>query len=306
MECPLWLDEDFLYQLNYGPANSADFTTSLTGVIALLEADAERERITLLDRLVAEKLHKAMFGEYYVGTRFLADWGDGPLWLILSDEQTITPFDYDPLVRETKLFMSCEAFITTEVLDQASLRSAFCNPRPSMVPIAHDIMDLLKYFVSIPLPRTPFHKSKTINQLLLDFLNNHDLRSVDKIIVDLAPTIVTQDEEDEGDKRILRYLADMLKSVTSLQDDDYWEVLGRRFPGPNLILGDLPTPPSSTLTQIFMDDFTADFICSGPFKLIGTDDIRQHLRLTEDNEIQLFMDPDEFLSMYNSHSLKKY
>jgi hypothetical protein len=101
-------------------------------------------------------------------------------------------------------------------------------------------------------------------------------------------------------------LADMLKSVTSLQDDDYWEVLGRRFPGPNLILGDPPGPPSSSLTQIFLDDFTADFICSGPFKLIETDDIRQHLRLTDDNEVQLFMNYDEFLTMYNSHSLKRY
>jgi hypothetical protein len=308
MACPPWLDKDFLYTLNYGPSESdPSFKERLESVLDLVHGEPEqRERITLLDRSVAERLHKAIFGERYKGARFLTDWSEGPKWLILvGDKNSVTPFDYDPHASETQLFLRVEAFITTETLDPYFLRSALCDPRPSIVPIALDVVDLICYLASLPTQQPPSHKSKTIDQYLSDFIQDRELRSVVKPISNLVRTYQVQPEAVGRDKVVLRYLADMLKSATLLPDDSHWEVLGRRFPGPDLLLGASPSTPSSSLTQIFLDDFTADFICSGPFRLIAADDIRHHLRLTEKNEIQLFLNSAEFLSMYNCHSLKR-
>jgi hypothetical protein len=304
MECPLWLDEEFLYTLNYGPSESRRFKKRLEAVLDLLGEEQQREQITLMDRAIADKLHKAIFGEHYTGARFLTDWSEGPKWLIL-DEEFITPFDYDPRASETKLFMSVETFITAEILDPSSIRATLCDPRPSIVPIALDIIDLVGYLASLPVQQGNDPSSTSVNQCLLDFLNGFELRSIDKSVLDVALTTPSQPENIEEEKVILRYLADMLKNVTYQQEDSHWEILGRPFPGPDLILGSSPSTPPSSLTQIFLDDFKADFICSGPFKLIQTVEIRHHLRLTEKNEIQLFIHSAEFLSMYNSHSLKR-
>lgn len=304
MECPLWLDEDFLCTLNYGPSDGPLFRKRLESVLKLLGEEQQRERITLLDRTVAEKLHKAIFREHYTGARFLIDWSDEPKWLILGEEDSITPFDYDPSASETKLFMTVENFITNELLDPYFLRSALCDPRPSIVPIALDIIDLVNYFASLPAQQDPNQSSKSVNEYLLDFFKTRELRSVDKPASDVAFPTQFQPKVF-GDHLILGYLADIFKSVAFLQEDNHLELLGRQFPGPNLILGASPSTPSSSLTQIFLDDFKADFICSGPFKLVTTNDIRQHLRLTEKNEIQLFLNCTEFRSMYKGHSWEK-
>lgn len=296
LSLPPWLDEDFLYTLNYGPANSKAFTMRVESVIHVLGESEQRERITLLDRFVAVQLHEAIFSEQYGGPRFLKDWADGPKWLVLRSAGSITPFDYDPLASETRLFMNTETFITTEILDPYSLRSSLCNPRPSMVPITLDIIDLVTFFRSLP----PTGPSKRVDEWLSDFLTKHQLRTVDAVVE------INRVDSAAEHKKVIRYLVDMLKSVTYLPDDSHWEVLGRTFPSAHFILGDSPSTPSSSLTQIFLDDFTADFICSGPFKLIPTEDIRQHLRLTEKHEIQVFLNFAQFLSMYNNHSFRRY
>ena len=291
---PIWLDEGFLYMLNYGPANSKPFTTQMTSVIhVLLEGDEQRQRITLLDRLIAKQLHEAMFGEHYGGPRVLTDWDDGPKWLVLGSAGSITPFDYDLSESETRLFMDMETFIATEVLDPYFIRSALCDPRPSMVPIALDIIDLVTFFRVL----SPTGPSKRIDEWLSEFLTKHKLRTANEVLEEDSPN---------EPKRVIRYLVDILRNVTSLLDDDHWEVLGRTFPDAHFVLGDPPSTLSSSLTPIFLEDFTADFICSGPFKVIQTEDIRQHLRLTEKHEIQLFLHFEKFLSMYNNHSLKRY
>ena len=72
MECPPWLDKDFLYTLNYGPSESPSFKERLESVLDLVLGEPEqRERITLLDRAVADRLHRAIFDERYKGARFL-------------------------------------------------------------------------------------------------------------------------------------------------------------------------------------------------------------------------------------------
>ena len=180
-----------------------------------------------------------------------------------------------------------------EVLDPCFIRSSLCDPRPSMVPIALDIIDLVTFPRKL-LPTGPSKELMNGRQAFGRTPNSLDtVKEVRNEINVYSPSEL---------KRVIRYLVDILKNVTSLLDDDHWEVLGRKFHEAQFFLCDPPSTISSSLTPIFLNDFTTDFICSGPFRVILTDDIRQHLRLTEKYEIPLFLHFEKFLSMYNSHS----
>lgn len=55
---PHWLDADFLYRINYGPATIQDANVAQKYLVA---HNGMRERLTLLDRQVADSLHQALF-----------------------------------------------------------------------------------------------------------------------------------------------------------------------------------------------------------------------------------------------------
>ena len=49
-------------------------------------------------------------------------------------------------------------------------------------------------------------------------------------------------------------------------------------------------PESSESRYELLNDIDAHFICSNPFKLVFTDKLGEHLTLSSNNEIKLFLD----------------
>jgi len=58
-ERPDWLDVDYLYRLNYGPANASDAAIAFKIIDNL--GQEKRAEITLLDRVLAHNLHCSFF-----------------------------------------------------------------------------------------------------------------------------------------------------------------------------------------------------------------------------------------------------
>ena len=57
---PNWLNYDYLFNINYGPASMAD-TVAASQLKTFRMERCERSRITLLDRRIADKLHFTLF-----------------------------------------------------------------------------------------------------------------------------------------------------------------------------------------------------------------------------------------------------
>jgi hypothetical protein len=68
-----WLDAEYLYKINYGPASSNDVRIAYK---ALKAADdlPKRNRITLLDRKIAQKLCESVFPLEREKLAFCIDW----------------------------------------------------------------------------------------------------------------------------------------------------------------------------------------------------------------------------------------
>ena len=70
---PTWLDPDFLYRINYGPA-TRDYVERARDILrAAKTVLGARPTITLLDREMAKKLHQAIFSKSRIDL-FKTDW----------------------------------------------------------------------------------------------------------------------------------------------------------------------------------------------------------------------------------------
>ena len=57
----------------------------------IFEEDEQRQRITLLDWVIVEQLHEAIFDDHYGGPRVLTDLDDRLKWLVLGSAGSMTP-----------------------------------------------------------------------------------------------------------------------------------------------------------------------------------------------------------------------
>jgi hypothetical protein len=318
---PAWLDGDFLYRVNYGPATSQD-TAQLYKFVWWDKSDYPRSTVTLLDRRVAEKLHDALFSPSLCYRPFLTDWHPTDE-LRTPSVDSVSPFDYDTASLETYPLIWTEDMAAHIMARSYSPSILGKFAKAPMAAIVLDIIDLVTYLRSIPTT-----ESKSVATWLTEFLDCHRLRSIPK----------TKDLDVNW--AVKGYLADMFTIVTCFANvysdwlrrglNEPWNggffnelnktrsswVHVKKFPGPHLFLAD---PPIESITHGSLDDLNAGFICSGPFKFKLTKNINEHLQLSNQREICLYWENpagpadnlfEEYrkpwcLNMHRTHNLER-
>jgi hypothetical protein len=305
---PEWLDPEFLYRINYGPATAKDVQESF----ALLgSTDTCRESITLLDRRIADSLHKALFGL-----------SSKPLFKVDTNSSDVqfqgnqTPYDYPQWNDEAFPLMWCEEF-TVQCIWALAYSSEVLgkSARPSMVAVALDMIDMVTYLNGLETPRRR-------TDCLQSFFTSHQWRSIPE---ETRGNIDTN-WASEG------YLHDLFRIVIAWRySQDGWDALReppvnelsftpRRllleftsFPGSgSLNLGKSPMERSA-MEQLYgsLEDMKASFISSGPYKLAITANPANHLTLNNRREIRLFCEtiderggvPGRSFRRYKTHTL---
>jgi hypothetical protein len=130
----VWLDPDYLYRINYGPASRNDVEVVYK---ALQAADnlSKRSRITLLDRSVAQELCKTLFLTNTDKMIFCTDWtaenearnhealvhqrtvryingtkSENPYNTDLQFGRRLSPFEFNPFATESEFLRAYEEF----------------------------------------------------------------------------------------------------------------------------------------------------------------------------------------------------
>jgi hypothetical protein len=322
-KCPDWLDAELLFRMNYGPATRKDVAKLKVAIIGsrsiyVQEKRKQRARVTLLDRVLAQRLYRALFPR--------ADWKSA----FATDHETdqtqytkrLSPFDYDdsdPLIYP---ILWTEEFIVDNVWnDQYSREILGGHSRPPMCAVVSDMILLVQFL------QQNTEKSQTVYALLRNFARSHRLLSLG---VDV-----------EVDWAARGYLSDLFNIVTcvrylarndrkgKLKQVHQAEILGwdfnekggptrtwperRKFPSADSLR--IPRPHYDTTTSMgSLESFDAAFICSGPFRFTFTTLLSEHLTFSQTREIRLFFDgeysefnfpgfPGEVLKPFEQHAL---
>ena len=321
-KCPDWLDAEFLFRINYGPATRKDVSKLKVAIIGsrsiyVQEKRKERARLTLLDRVLAQSLYRALFPR--------ADWKA----VFATDHETdqtrysnrLSPFDYDEADPLIYPLLWTEEFIVDNVWnDQYSKEILGGSSRPPMYAVIVDMILLLHFL------QRDTEKPRPVSDILSEFAKSHNLLSVGRNI--------------DIDWAARGYLSDLFNIVTCvryLARDDrrvkikkvhQAEILGwdfnekggprtwperRVFPGADSLR--IPRPyfdPGKSMGPL--EDFNAAFICSGPFSFTFTTLLADHLTFNQNREIRLFFDgeysefnfpgfPGEVLKPFEQHAL---
>jgi hypothetical protein len=341
LELPFWLEEGFLYRLNYGPASSDDIMNLVTqnGKNVLFPfyprnvITKERVSITLLDRKLAARLRFALFND---SVDFLTDTiPDETLEVPFS--WAITPFDYPVSAIETFPLIWVENFVTYHVWNKHYSSSILGEAsRPSMAAVVMDFIDMVNFFKSIDTTAAP----RTLEDWLAEFYSSKSLKSSR---TDGRPL------DGEG---VRNFLADMFSIVACVPRDGYstfgppcelgWEpdtelatsghirigpssarLLRQLVPGVGLLFSPSmpPLSPAASHPSLSLEDLDASFIQSGPFQFQLTNRIEQHLTLDSDNHVSVyksdtqghvsqsdvdFTDHPFTLRIYDHHVLKRF
>src|SRR5271169_3340535 len=111
---PPWLDADFLYRINYGPASPSDAAIAWEGIKGTVGGWTQ-QRITLLDRRIVYKLFEALFNTSVKPPILRSDWNEEEeaeeeedADQICSSEGLLSPFDYRYFNSETLPYFWCE------------------------------------------------------------------------------------------------------------------------------------------------------------------------------------------------------
>jgi hypothetical protein len=328
---PSWLNAEFIFNLNYGPMSAQDirkiramFTENLTmmlkrefpalAVKQKLDYVEERTEMTLLDRPIAAKLHKSLYNR---GPCFETDWSsDGE-----PDESTgrLSPFDYDRSTEQTFPMLWAEKFIITTVWAKHYSSSIIGSAtKPPMAAVVLDMIDLIEFL-------KPIKERKTIIEWLTEFVRNNQLRSI------LPDRGIDVDWAGRG------YIADLFSVVACLectsfgpppfsagldvhQDFKFPQPYTATIPGSGVLI-QTPNPVSEAASDgdNSVDQLSASFIHSGPFKLRVTRKLAEHLTFDRDStDFRVFqywgnhMTPGEGLGytsslrVYRNHTLRRY
>lgn len=274
-----------------------------------------RSNITLLDRAVAARLHKALFDCPGYHLSILTDSSknlDAKL-----PENGISPFDYDASCLEHIPFVWAEDFVITCIWNgQYSSSVLSTSSRPPMAAVVMDMIDMIEFFKSqctIDSPRA------TIDEWLKNFYHSQKLRSID----------ISQTVDENWAAR--GFLADLFCTVACLPRlgppyglDEYQR--GRKelpfeenlFPGSDLLFFPAQPPVSKAASDpsVSIEDLDASFIESGPFQFRTTNRFNDHLTLDYDNGILIYKPRKERvldfygyphdLGLFHNHALKGF
>jgi hypothetical protein len=367
-EVPEWLDPELLFRLNYGGPTTVDEMKSVKDAISVKEAimidDVEssdsddsdsddsdsddgvpsadkrkrlikarsRTEITLLDRPIAAKLHKALYGsssKYSLG--FHTDWS--PDRVPSKPALGVSPFDYVSSVQTFPMVWS-EDFVVNNVWGEKYSSSVVGKAsKPPLAAVVMDMIDLVEFLVSID-SREP----QNLVEWTKEFVRKKQLRSV------------ISGEEVDVDWAARGYIADMFSIVAcvsctsakpperyskfSLKDPEHSLVCGqdskrqkdrirwahqKKLPGSGVLLPKAPPvalrglEPSNPVAEL-----TASYVYSGPFRFKRARCLDEHLTFNNHGQkIRLFQYwgsqiPKEGLPKYASiriyqdHALRRF
>jgi hypothetical protein len=229
---PSWLDDKFLYRINYGPAEYSDIKLVQQVIEEVRAKDdkhaeikesfvgkKERAKITLLDRRIAEKLSRALFSgkDPIYDFSFCTDWKEEDECEVEPYTEMISPFDYGPQLRTTDLLTKCEDFCTQFIWNSDySSKVLGTDSRPPMAAVAKDIRTLAEY-----LGRLGLQSEKKVSTVLKEFIQSEriccreDQGSINdgwvvqglltdmfKIIIDIPNELIKEEVEKECKKEV--------------------------------------------------------------------------------------------------------
>lgn len=325
-DIPKWLDAELLFRLNYGPSTSGDIGSARKA----LGKRKGRTEVTLLDRAIAAKLHKALYNWPYYRRGFETDWSPD----LEHKEPTpgISPFDYDSSVQTFPLVWT-ENFVINNVWGADPYASSIIGKanKPPLAAIVMDMIALVQF-----LQKIPSNQPKKLVEWNTEFIQSNKLHS----------TVAYRKSEEDWAAR--GYIADLFSIVTgvgstSLQPPVRFSVniasgivsgadrrksdrlpwtYQKTLPGSGVLF---PTaPPVSSNDQDpsnSVAELKASFIQDGPFKLKKTRHLDKHFTFTGNNrdEIRLYqywgteqITPGEDLPKYPSmriyqhHTLRRF
>lgn len=332
LNLPNWLNCDYLFNINYGPASREDTLLASQLKTHRINDRSERARITLLDRRIADKLHFALFNYSAARPPFATDFKDGKpipdLEMNPSAKNTnvhrVTPFDYDSLNDENSLLTRLEDFVVRCVWCSGYSSTILgLDARPPMAAVAMDVIDMVNYLKTFT--ETPCSVATCLLEFLRDYPRslqhkfpvNHD-SVVRSYLADLFRIVIALDFDLEKALGWDHIEANRRETFADYQDFRFLSASWadrKQFPS-ELYSYDQsiehPTPGLHTYYSLELLD--AETIHNGPFQITFTDKLREHLTLTHDNKIRLFWEgrnntmkryrfPGESFSIYKGHTL---
>jgi len=275
-----------LFAMNFGPTTFKDVMAELNGTNSPKPA---RTEVTLLDRPLAAKLHKALYDWRGYSLGFETDWS--PNREQKEPTSGVSPFDYASSVETFPLVWS-EDFVVNSVWNDRSHYSSSIVGRANKPPLAAvvlDMVDLITFLKSIS-AKTP----KKLVEWTTMFLQTTKLRSI------------IQYEKTDEDWAARGYIADLFSIVACInctsdtsppllggldmhKNDKFPWAYRRNIPGAGVMLPNPPPVASASLEPNNpVAELNASFIHSGPFKLKTTRHLEKHLTFNDKNKIRLF------------------
>ena len=146
---PEWLDPDYLFQLNYGPATRRETEAAKMAVGGSLYEELpgerlRRSRVTLLDRRLASRLFTAFFPSASADSILATS--PGPEYTL---HDKLSPFDYDPTDLRMSPLLWTENYIVNYVWSDQYSTKVLGLIRSPMSVVVEDIISLLEYLRNV-------------------------------------------------------------------------------------------------------------------------------------------------------------
>jgi hypothetical protein len=315
-----WLDAQYLYRINYGPASRDDVEVAYAALKAVDHDLSERGKVTLLDRRIGREFFKIAFPAELIKCSFCVDWTSdneeaqrrvrasyqrpnrvGVARNKLEFGRRFSPFDFNPFAAESELLRACEEFCVNCVWDKNYASAVFGDDsRPPMAAVVADMMIMVGFF-----GRMACEKPRLVSECLRDFLSCNRLYSISGMGIDT-------------DAACRGFLWDMLmiivcrqRSYRELEGWDrnrktalFWQPYAEfhefrdtfrhatdhyHFPGGEILGLPKLLYPSVKMAGS-LETLNAAFIHSGPYQLHLTSQVREHLTLDVDRRILLYWD----------------
>jgi len=294
-----------------------------------MELPGGRRSLTLLDREMAKILYLSLFPTVPTDT-FKTDWNEGEEYDVASE--SLTPFDYS-VSEEMDALMRFEDFVVFTLWSSVYSSSLQGRDRPPMAAVARDIVSLVSSLslsqmppgMGPPLTATP----RPILEVLKDFCSQQALFCLSS---EVRQAITVKDINSD-----LGILVDMLTIGVALDRSDYGrdDLIGApkgnspsnvfsgvtdlafmMWPGPDILkLGKRPVEPEA-FKDLWgtLDDVTASFIHSGPYRIQLSESRAKHLTLDSNGKLRIFWEGPEFWKLRGdrwplvpgSHTFMKY
>jgi hypothetical protein len=319
-----WLDGEFIYRINYGPATAQDVLTAREALRDHRDL-WKRGRLTLLDRRIAFDLVNALFSVQ--GPSFSCD-PAGKVEFIEGHHnegeypgfgRRLSPFEYNPFTAESEPLRAVEDFCITCVWSKGYSSTTLGSStfdyetRPPMAAVAKDMIAMMNFFLEISeKPETQSQLPRTFEDWFELFLQGTKLYSIDSrsdnlptegFLWDLFTVMICltrNPRERHGWKKQAKELriSDPHIPVYLLPNPANNPAKFHQFPGgtalgiersPVIRLSD--THVSASQESAMLDEFDASYIHSGPYRLELTREVGAHLTLNNENKILVYCNP---------------